>query len=107
MLIDLTQHAPAAPVVTSMIEVMVEPLRLTLVATLKENAVKQQVERHNELVRSAMRAARALEKLPDAESVAKFADLVRTTLKGPKLAEKYAAVVAEEQAAEEGAGSSS
>mmetsp|Transcript_29072 Transcript_29072/g.74799 ORF Transcript_29072/g.74799 Transcript_29072/m.74799 type:complete len:1233 (+) Transcript_29072:80-3778(+) len=101
MLIDLTQHAPAAPVATSMLDAMVEPLRGTLTATLKENAVKQQVERHNELVRSAMRAVRALEKLPDAESVAKFGDLVRTTLKSGKLAERYAAVVAEEQAAEE------
>jgi len=97
MLIDLTVSGPAAPVVTTMIDDMVEPLRLTITATLKENAVKQQVERHGELVRSAMRACRALEKLPDAEAVTKFSDFVRTTLRGGKLAEKYAAVCAEEE----------
>lgn len=97
MLIDLTLCPPAAPVVTSMVEAMVEPLRVTMTATLKENAVKQQVERHGELVRSAMRACRALEKLPDAEAVIKFADLLRTTLRGGKLAEKYAAICAEEE----------
>ena len=36
--------------------------RLALTATLKDNAVKQQIERHNELVRSAMRAVRSLER---------------------------------------------
>ena len=102
MLIDLTLLAPAAPVVISTLEAMVDPLLKTLTATLKENAVKQQIERHNELVRSAMRAVRALEKLPDAETVAKFGEMVRTNLKTGKLAERYAAVIAEEQAPEEG-----
>jgi len=96
MLIDLTVYAPAVPVVTSMIDAMVDPLRVTITATLKDNAVKQQVERHGEMVRSAMRACRALDKLPDAEGVAKFVDLVRTTLRGGKLAEQYATVCAEE-----------
>ena len=49
-----------------------------------------------------MRAVRALEKLPDAETVAKFGEMVRTNLKTGKLAERYAAVIAEEQAPEEG-----
>jgi hypothetical protein len=86
------------------LESVLESLRVpsTLTATLKENAVKQQIERHNELVRSAMRAVRALEKLPDAETVAKFGEMVRTNLKTGKLAERYAAVIAEEQAPEEG-----
>jgi len=97
MLIDLTVCPPAAPVVTAMIDAMVEPLRITITATLKENAVKQQVERHGELVRSAMRACRSLEKLPDADAVTKFTDFVRTTLRGGKLAEKYAAVCAEDE----------
>lgn len=40
--------------------------------------------------------------LPDAETVTKFSDLVRTTLRGNKLGERYAAICAEEeQAAEE------
>jgi len=101
MLIDLTHLPAAAPVVVTTLEAMCEPLRLTLTATLKDNAVKQQVERHNELLRSAMRACRALEKLHDAETVAKFVDLLRTTLRGPKLAERYAAICAEDEATAE------
>jgi len=98
MLIDVTSHSSAMPIVITMLDAMVEPLRLTLTATLKENAVKQQVDRHSEVVRSAMKAVRALEKVPDANGVAKFADLLRTTLRSGKLADKYATVCAEEDA---------
>ena len=97
MLIDLSVHPAAAPVLVTALDTMCEPLRLTLTTTLKDNAVKQQIERHNELLRSAMRAVRALEKMPDADTVAKFTELLRVTLRGPKLADKYAAVCAEEE----------
>ena len=50
-----------------------------------------------------MRTVRALEKLPDAEGVVKFGELLRNTLRGPKLADKYAAICAEEEAAGQGA----
>jgi len=98
MLIELSVHPAAAPVVVTTLEAMCEPLRLTLTATLKENAVKQQQERHAELLRSAMRACRALEKMNDAETITKFNDLLTTTLRGPKLADRYAAICAEEEA---------
>ena len=98
MLIDLSVHPAAAPVLVTTLDAMSEPLRLTLTATLKDNAVKQQIERHHELLRSAMRAVRALERMPDVEGVAKFAELLRNTLRGPKLADKYAAICAEEEA---------
>ena len=39
--------------------------------------------------------ARALEKLPDADTCTKLEEFVRATLKGGKLADKYAAVCAE------------
>merc|ERR1712127_1076349 len=51
--------------------------------------VKQQVERHEELVTSGMRTARALEKLPEADTCTKLEEFVRATLKGGKLADKY------------------
>ena len=38
-----------------------------------------------QVLRSAMRAVRALEKMADADSVAKFADLLRNTLRGGKV----------------------
>ena len=56
-----------------------------------------------QVLRSAMRAVRALEKMADADSVAKFADLLRNTLRGGKLAEQYAKIVAEDEATPEDA----
>ena len=56
MLIDLSGHAAAVPVLVTMLDAMCDPLRLTLTAVLKDNAVQQQIERHHELLRSAMRA---------------------------------------------------
>lgn len=98
MIVTTTRIPAAAPVLVSMLEGMCECFRATLNATLKDNAVKQQIERHNELVRSAMRAVHAIDKLPDAESIPKFVELLKGTLRGPKLAERYAAICAEEDA---------
>ena len=57
----VTKLAISSPtIVVASLETLVEPLRATVSATLKENAVKQQQERHEELLRSGMRAIRAL-----------------------------------------------
>ena len=61
-------------------------------------AVKQQIERHEEIVASGMRTARAIEKCAEADTVPKFEEFVRTTLRGGKLADRYAAIVAEDEA---------
>eukprot|EP00964_Phaeocystis_antarctica_P075053 scaffold46271_cov48-Phaeocystis_antarctica.AAC.2 len=68
MLRKLAAAPNGAAVVVASLDLLVEPLRATICATLKDNAVKQQVERHEELVTSGMRTARALEKLPEADT---------------------------------------
>jgi len=98
VLYKLASGGANAVVVVGTLDELVEPLRVTVNAKLKDNAVKQQIERHDELVRSAMRAIRALEKMPDAETNLKFDEFVRSALRAGKLAEKYAAVCAEEGA---------
>mmetsp|Transcript_50664 Transcript_50664/g.169198 ORF Transcript_50664/g.169198 Transcript_50664/m.169198 type:complete len:920 (+) Transcript_50664:2-2761(+) len=98
MLVALSALPAGQPVLTGALDTLLEPLRKTLLAQLKDNAVPQQVERHDDLVRSAMRAVRALERLPEAETVPKLGELVRNTLKAGRLADKYAAVCAEEEA---------
>ena len=102
MVVTLAGHPAAAPIVVASLETMCDGLRATLVRQLKDNAVKQQIDRHAELVRSAMRACRALERMPDSEGVAKFAELCRVTLRGEKLRDRYAAVCAEEEAVTKG-----
>lgn len=98
MVIRLAAHSAATPMVVAMLAAMCDPLRATLMRTLKDNAVKQQVDHHAELVRSAMRACRALEKIPDVNTVAKFSELLRTTLRGDALRDRYASICAEEEA---------
>jgi len=95
MLRKLAAAPNGAAVVVASLDALVEPLRATVCATLKDNAVKQQVERHEELVTSGMRTARVLERLPEADTCTKLDEFVRATLKGGKLADKYAAVCAE------------
>ena len=102
IVIELAAHPSASAVVLAHLDSMCDPLRLTLTRTLKNNAVKQQIDRHAELVRSAMRVCRALEKLPDTDLVIKFSELLRTTLRGDKLRDRYAAVCAEDEAAAAG-----
>lgn len=100
MLGKLAASAHAQPMLVELVErgALLDALRKTICATTKENAVKQQVERHEELVRSGMRAARALEKMADAEASPKLLAFGRDVLRGPKLLEKYEAVCREDDA---------
>jgi len=64
---------------------------------VSEGAVKQQVERNEEMIRSALRSIAAIAKIPNVDSVTKFDEFLKQTILVPgPLAEKYAAIVAEE-----------
>lgn len=98
MLIRLASYAPAA--LLESLTSLIEPLRATVTSKVSEGAVKQQVERNDELIRSALRAVAAIARIPNVESVQKFDEFVKQTITAPSqpLAEKYAAIVAEESA---------
>jgi len=96
MLGKLAASPSSALVLVASLEKITDPLRATICATLKESAVKQQVERHEDLVRSGMRAVRALEKMAGADTCVKFDEFVRNTLKAGNLAERYTAVCGED-----------
>lgn len=98
MLGKLAVLPSSAAVLVASLDAITDPLRKTITATLKDNAVKQQIERHEDLVRSGMRAVRALEKISGADSSVKFDEFVRSVLKAGKLADKYAALCGEEEA---------
>jgi len=99
MLIRLASYAPAA--LLESLTSLIEPLRGTVTSKVSEGAVKQQVERNDELIRSALRAVAAIARIPNVESVQKFDEFVKQTITAPNqpLAEKYATIVAEESAA--------
>ena len=48
------------------IDRIIEPLRTTVQAKVKANSVKQEYQKQDELIRSALRAVVALQQIPDA-----------------------------------------
>eukprot|EP01111_Echinosteliopsis_oligospora_P003334 TRINITY_DN1530_c1_g2_i4.p1 TRINITY_DN1530_c1_g2~~TRINITY_DN1530_c1_g2_i4.p1 ORF type:complete len:1241 (+),score=375.18 TRINITY_DN1530_c1_g2_i4:377-4099(+) len=95
MLIRLAAYAPTA--LLESLPNLIEPLRATITAKVNEGAVKQQVERNDEMVKSAMRAVASISKIPNAETVQKFDEFVKQSiLANPALTQKYQTILAEE-----------
>jgi len=90
----------AGPVLLEGLDQLVEPLRATIATKAKEGAVKQEVERNDELVRSALRAIVAITRIPNVESNHKFDEFLRQTVKTGELADKFTAIKAEGERAE-------
>lgn len=61
---------------------LVQPLRKTIFARLKKDAVKQELDRHDDLVRSAMRAVASIERMPGSESCIQFKELLDAIKQG-------------------------
>jgi cullin-associated NEDD8-dissociated protein 1 len=93
MLIRLSTLAPAA--LLEGLDHLVEPFRATIGTKPKEGAVKQEVERNDELIRSSLRAIIAITRIPNVESNAKFEEFLKSTVKTGELAEKFNALKAE------------
>jgi len=72
ILARLAKKAPAALIAG--LENLVEPLRAAVTSKPKEAAVKQQVERNEELIRSALRAVVCISKVEGVENAMKFQD---------------------------------
>ncbi len=105
MLIRLAQYAPVALVEGKWIankgilekahisklglSALVDALKVTVTTKLNEGAVKQQVERNEEMIRSALRAIAAIAKIPNVESATKFDEFLKLTVLVPPLAEKH------------------
>jgi cullin-associated NEDD8-dissociated protein 1 len=92
----LAKLAVAAPAcLAPQLEALAEALDATLGAKLKAEAVKQEADRHDDMQRSALRAADALVKAPGAAAHPRVAQLLAKTLMAGPLAPKYAAIAAE------------
>ncbi|KAF9154219.1 Cullin-associated NEDD8-dissociated protein 1 [Linnemannia schmuckeri] len=80
-LVRLSIVSPTA--VAQRLDDMVEPLHATLSFKMKPTAVKQELEKNQELVRSALRAIAFLSKLADATLTPKFAAFLNEVRAGP------------------------
>lgn len=98
LLIALAGLAPGA--VTAALDRLVEPLRATLNAKVKADAVKQEVDRNEDMLRSCLRAVEALARLPGASGVAAFKQFMDGTVNAGPMRDRYAAIVQERRLAE-------
>lgn len=87
----------AGPALLEGLDQLVEPLRAVVTTKPKEGAVKQEVERNEELIRSALRAILAITKIPNSESNHKFDEFLRQTIKSGELSERFNQIKAESE----------
>ncbi|KAI9236724.1 MAG: putative tip120 [Podila humilis] len=80
-LVRLSIVSPTA--VAQRLDDMVDPLQATLNFKLKPTAVKQEIEKNQELVRSALRAIAFLSKLADGNATPKFVLFLTEVRSGP------------------------
>jgi len=71
---------------------LVEPFRATVLAKPKEGAVKQDIEKHDELIRSCLRAIVYVSRIPNAESSQKFSEFMKTSVRTGEVADKWNSV---------------
>jgi cullin-associated NEDD8-dissociated protein 1 len=68
---------------------LVDPLRKTVTAKTKEEAVKQQVERNEEMIQSALRAIHQVAQISEIESCPKFLEFYNNVILQGPISEKY------------------
>ncbi|EGG24074.1 HEAT repeat-containing protein [Cavenderia fasciculata] len=77
---------------------LVDPFKTTLLAKVADQTVKQQVERNEECIRSALRAIASIHRIPSSESIVKFEEFVRTTIRqNQKLNTTFNTILEEDQ----------
>lgn len=97
MLVRLGKVAPTA--VTQKLDDLVKPLKQPLDFKLRSNAVKQEVEKNQELIRADLRCIVALNHLSEPSVSPKFENFVLEVTTGP-LAEEYKLTVTEAESRE-------
>lgn len=98
LLSTLAVLAPGA--VSSSLDRLVEPLTATLTAKVKSDAVKQEVDRNEDMLRSCLRAISAVNTLPAAANVQAFKQFIEERVTNGAMKERYAAILAEKRQAE-------
>ncbi|GLI69131.1 hypothetical protein VaNZ11_013686 [Volvox africanus] len=84
-------------------ERLVVPLEKTLTTRLKSDAVKQEIDRHEDMLRSCLRCVDALEHVPGSDNNPAFQNFLRKIVLGtPALKEKYLSIQRERAEAEGG-----
>ncbi|KAM3271960.1 hypothetical protein ACQJBY_042269 [Aegilops geniculata] len=93
ILSKLADKCPSA--VLAVLDSLVEPLEKTIVHRPKGDAVKQEIDRNEDMIRSALRSIAALSRISGSDYSMKFKNLMNKITATPSLAEKYNSVRSE------------
>lgn len=93
ILSKLADKCPAA--VLAVLDSLVEPLEKTINHKPKLDAVKQEVDRNEDMIRSALRGIASLNRISGGDCSLKFKMLINNITNSPSLAEKYNSVRSE------------
>ncbi|XP_022976335.1 cullin-associated NEDD8-dissociated protein 1-like [Cucurbita maxima] len=87
ILSKLADKCPSA--VLAVLDSLVDPLQKTINFKPKQDAVKQEVDRNEDMIRSALRAIASLNRISGGDCNLKFKNLMNEISKSPALSEKY------------------
>jgi len=87
----------AGPALLESLDQLVEPFRATVATKAKEGAVQQEVERNDELIRSALRAVFAISKVQNVESNIKWEEFMKQTVRVGEVGEKFKEIKAKRE----------
>ncbi|KAL6629111.1 hypothetical protein ACP70R_028876 [Stipagrostis hirtigluma subsp. patula] len=93
ILSKLADKCPSA--VLAVLDSLVEPIEKTINHKPKGDAVKQEVDRNEDMIRSALRAIASLSRISGSDYSIRFKNLMNKILATPTLAEKYSSVRSE------------
>lgn len=84
----------------SVLDQVIEPFTKTLTARLKADAVRQEVDRNEDMLRSCLRAIDTLDKIEGSEGVLEFKTFLQNVVYSDTVAPKYNAIVKERKQSE-------
>lgn len=87
ILSKLADKCPSA--VLAVLDSLVDPLQKTISFKPKQDAVKQEVDRNEDMIRSALRAIASLNRISGGDCSIRFKNLMNEVAKSPTLREKY------------------
>ncbi|XP_031392996.1 cullin-associated NEDD8-dissociated protein 1 [Punica granatum] len=90
ILSKLADKCPAA--VLAVLDSLVDPLQKTINFKPKQDAVKQEVDRNEDMIRSALRAIASLNRISGGDCSIKFKNLMAEILKNPGLSSTYQSI---------------
>lgn len=83
---------PAAPQMVDIMHLIVRALEATFNEKVKQNAVRQETERHDDSIRGALRAVRMLETVPEIAQNRRFQTFMATLVRTSRYLDKYEAI---------------